>query len=271
MGLYFYNTDSGAGNDLNRCHLLIKHRIAATSGPWRFGEQLRKLSPGDSILMYADGHGIIACGTVLKKWDEKPHNRPKFYAGQGVDDLGEYRIAVDWTDNWITNSISLKQLQKATGNNFVPRGAIRKVVKHRLEIERLIDRKSGDALPAPRAADVVPPPRVKLTVNRVVRDTACSRRIKLLHGYKCQLCGRKLKLRSGGFYAEAHHIRPLGGKHRGLDIAGNIVCVCPNHHALLDYGAIRLAASTIRYFGEGHAIDRESIDYHNNEIFGQCE
>ena len=73
------------------------------------------------------------------------------------------------------------------------------------------------------------------TVTRVVRDTAQARRIKYLHDHKCQVCGARL-VGSAGPYAEAAHIRPLGKSHNGPDTADNILCLCPNHHVLFDYG-----------------------------------
>jgi predicted restriction endonuclease len=61
-----------------------------------------------------------------------------------------------------------------------------------------------------------------------------------LHEYRCQICGKRIALPDGGFYAEAHHIRPLGSPHNGPDHVGNILCVCPNHHVALDYLCLRL-------------------------------
>jgi hypothetical protein len=270
MNLFIYNTDGKAGNDLDRCRRLLKHRIAATSGPDRFGERLRQLKPDDAILMYANGYGIIAAGIVLKEWDGKPHKHPKYYTGLGVGDKGEYRIPVNWTDDWIDDPIPISELQAATGNGFVPRGAVRKQVKHRLAIEQLVASRYCRAVRAPKAMDLAqPPPQVKVTINRIVRDTALACSIKQLHAYRCQLCGTRIKLRDGGYYAESHHIRPLGKDHQGLDIAENVICVCPNHHAQLDYGAIRLSTSAIRQFGKGHTIGSEYIDYHNSTIYGQ--
>lgn len=61
----------------------------------------------------------------------------------------------------------------------------------------------------------------------------------------------------------AHHIKPLGGEHNGPDVRENILCVCPNHHALLDYGAIKLDPMLLK------GIERKYIDYHNEKIFGE--
>jgi 5-methylcytosine-specific restriction enzyme A len=77
-------------------------------------------------------------------------------------------------------------------------------------------------------------------IERIIRDTKVSAWVKLVNEYQCQICGMSLQLDSGQFYAEAHHIRPLGNEHNGPDVVENVICVCPNHHVLLDYGAIMI-------------------------------
>jgi predicted restriction endonuclease len=71
-------------------------------------------------------------------------------------------------------------------------------------------------------------------------------------------------LPKGFFYCEAHHIRPLGSPHDGPDEESNLVIVCPNHHVLLDYGAIRLSKELLA--SSSHFINQAHIDYHNTAI-----
>ena len=113
----------------------------------------------------------------------------------------------------------------------------------------------------------VPPERVETTVYRILRDTELARQVKALHDYKCQICGHTIKLQNGSLYAEAHHIRPLGAPHNGQDIIGNIICVCPNHHAELDYGVIQILSHNLDD-STGHMIDEQYVNYHNQEIYG---
>lgn len=110
------------------------------------------------------------------------------------------------------------------------------------------------------------PERIETKIQRIIRDTALSKKVKALHNYKCQLCGTTIELPDGQRYAEAHHIKPLGSPHDGPDIMGNLICLCPNHHAMLDYGALRLELSSIRKVA-GHEIAFEYLAYHNNTIF----
>jgi hypothetical protein len=103
------------------------------------------------------------------------------------------------------------------------------------------------------------PDRVRREVLRIVRDSTHSRTVKEENDYECQICGETLRLANGDLYAEAHHVHPLG--ECGEDTPANIMCVCPNHHALLDYGAIPLDSEEI----EG--VGRKYIEYHNRHIF----
>ena len=63
--------------------------------------------------------------------------------------------------------------------------------------------------------------------------------VKTLHDHQCQVCGVRLEPPAGP-YAEGAHVRPLGSPHEGPDTAGNILCLCPNHHVLLDLGAFSI-------------------------------
>jgi hypothetical protein len=107
------------------------------------------------------------------------------------------------------------------------------------------------------------PERIKQETYRILRDTALAREVKESNKYQCHICGQILKLSDERPYAEAHHIKPLGSPHDGPDVRENILCVCPNHHVLLDYGAIKLAGAQLT------GIAGEYIEYHNKNIFGK--
>lgn len=111
------------------------------------------------------------------------------------------------------------------------------------------------------------PDRVAATTYRILRDTELARQVKILHGFKCQICGDSILLPDGKSYAEAHHIRPLGSPHEGPDIAENILCLCPNHHVMLDYGAIPINAVELRHVA-GHSVGDPFVAYHNSQISG---
>ncbi len=102
--------------------------------------------------------------------------------------------------------------------------------------------------------------------------------MKDLYDFTCQICEVAL-ITTGGPYAEAAHIRPLGRPHHGHDALSNLLCLCPNDHVLFDFGAISILPTTLLITGdrsrEGraltvvdrHAIDPLNLDYHNEAIF----
>ena len=114
-------------------------------------------------------------------------------------------------------------------------------------------------------SDLGAPEREEISVSRIIRDTATSKRVKSLNNHECQICGSSIEMPGGQRYAEAHHIKPLGEPHNGPDVSENMICVCPNDHARLDYGAIKLEREKIR-FKPGHPISEEFLTYHNDCI-----
>jgi predicted restriction endonuclease len=73
----------------------------------------------------------------------------------------------------------------------------------------------------------------------------------------------RIQLSDGSYYAEAHHVRPLGRPYNGPDTIDNIICVCPNCHVLLDYKVIKLEKPKLPN------VSSEYVDFHNREIYGR--
>ncbi|MBI3964462.1 MAG: HNH endonuclease [Chloroflexi bacterium] len=118
-----------------------------------------------------------------------------------------------------------------------------------------------------------PAARTESTIQRVIRTTEFTRRIKDLYNHQCQICGVRLDT-AAGTYAEGAHIRPLGRPHNGLDELDNLLCLCPNHHLLLDRGGITINHDFLvqDYFDRdapwpltvvpGHKPNRAHLAYH---------
>ena len=71
------------------------------------------------------------------------------------------------------------------------------------------------------------------SISNLVRNSSIVKSVKQLYGQKCQVCGQLLNSPLGSI-SEAAHIQALGSPHFGPDEIGNILCLCPNHHKLLD-------------------------------------
>lgn len=110
--------------------------------------------------------------------------------------------------------------------------------------------------------------RTNIIINRIIRDTILSAKLKSKYDFKCQLCGNTISAENGRKYAEAHHIQPLGTPHNGPDKQENIICLCPNCHVKLDYGIIEIKYEKI-FFIKGHNIHSDYIEYHNSKIYNK--
>lgn len=115
--------------------------------------------------------------------------------------------------------------------------------------------------------------RKETTILRIVRDSKLTREVKELYTYHCQICEIRIE-GSAGPYAEAAHIRPLGRPHNGPDHIENLLCLCPNHHVLLDYGGVSIA-DDFRVLGEPyrlqvhprHPLNPEHFSYHRDHYY----
>jgi hypothetical protein len=115
-------------------------------------------------------------------------------------------------------------------------------------------------------------PRYAL-VERRIRDTKATGRVKEQHNHECQICGWRIVTPKGP-YVEGCHIVPLGKPHDGDDTDENILALCPSCHVRFDYGGLvvdeNLAVrewptgretATLRTVAE-HAVSSEYLAWH---------
>lgn len=125
---------------------------------------------------------------------------------------------------------------------------------------------------SPAYPDYTPPGTVQTQVVRRIRDTALSKHVKAEFGHRCAVCGKRIRLSENTYYAEAHHIKPLGAGHDGPDIKENLITLCPYHHAEFDYGVISIEPRTHRvlhFLGTQKVPCRKtsySLDYINEDF-----
>ena len=101
---------------------------------------------------------------------------------------------------------------------------------------------------------------------QIIRDSNLVKKLKSINQNRCQICKETVKLRQDSLYSEVHHIRPLGQPHNGPDVMQNMLCVCPNCHVKLDYGAIVLDSTKLT-INQEHTVNVEFINYHNQVIY----
>lgn len=119
------------------------------------------------------------------------------------------------------------------------------------------------------------PVRKTMIVQRIVRDTKEGKKVKQLYEWACQVCGIQITT-TGGYYAEAAHVRALGAPHNGPDTSDNIICLCPNHHVMFDQGtfAVNDDLSLIGIDGnlivsKKHTISIVHFQYHREHFFSR--
>jgi len=106
------------------------------------------------------------------------------------------------------------------------------------------------------------PRRTEIISSRIIRNTAVGNEVKEIYNYNCQVCGLRIETPSGP-YAECCHIKPLGRPHDGPDIIENVLCLCPNHHLMLDKYVIHIS-NDFRIVETGERINKD--DNHNIDV-----
>lgn len=233
---------------------------------WSCGNR-KDLPVGSRVFLFKQGEGsrgIMGTGITLSSPEEEPHFKPAL-AKKG---LTAKRVNVRWEILNQEPIIDLDRLEKRIDPNqnwvFQSSGVeIKDELSNAILSElQIFSEKFYRNFPFPGdIEESISPERAMQEISRIIRNTPIAQKVKALHDFKCQICGEALNLGNGFYYAEAHHLWPLGTPHNGPDIEENIICVCPNHHALLDYGAIRLEPKDFE------SINEKFIEYHNQNIF----
>jgi hypothetical protein len=112
--------------------------------------------------------------------------------------------------------------------------------------------------------------RSESVISRIIRDTKVTLEVKSMYDNTCQVCNVSL-VTPKGKYSEGAHIIPLGRPYDGDDVISNMLCLCPNHHALFDKFAFTIEPSSIVIglhsgeitIHEKHHISTESLVWHN--------
>jgi hypothetical protein len=129
------------------------------------------------------------------------------------------------------------------------------------------------------------PKRQEVKFSRIYRNLNKATSLKMLYDYKCQICDKSININRFEKYVESHHILPLGQPHNGIDEWSNMIIVCPNHHIMLDKGAIAIHPETLELYRfnqtriiklsnlkpifnlDKHSIKKEFLVYHWENIF----
>lgn len=106
--------------------------------------------------------------------------------------------------------------------------------------------------------------RITREIELILRKRSLVNHLKKLYKSTCQICEIQLSIGYNKFYSEVHHLKPLGRPHNGSDDLGNMICVCPNCHVLLDLKVVKLESKSFGLMKHNVSID--NINYHNSLV-----
>lgn len=242
---------------------LVKNGRLPEDNWWSLSFNFGKVKIGDEIFIYTgdENLGIIGYATVENKnGDNKDDWQLRLnFDIQKCRQLIQEPIPAKIVRTWIQGRI--------------------KTVNNLDSVQSKLEKKlPWQTLPTLVPTDVDnpnPPDRMTIEVTRVIRDTKTSKNLKKLYSDKCQICNIVLKL-SDRNYSETHHLQPLGKTHQGPDIQENMLVVCPNHHAQLDYLALTINPDTLEVTHkngsksgklrvlQNHKLQKRYLQYHHD-------
>lgn len=224
----------------------------------------------NAALVYSEENGLPV--RVLRGYQGEQPYAPK--SGYRYDGL--YKVTRHWADRGSNGyriwRFHLVRLSPDEARPWTPEGQVPAsgpVGDYRVDTARAdIAYEPHDEAPAGNPT----PHRATGIVQRIVRSSKVAQFIKELHGHRCQICELRLDLPVAS-YSEGAHIRGLGSPHHGPDTHDNVLCLCPNHHVLLDKGGIYLDDDlTVRdHTGaevgplavvDGHRVNVQHVRYH---------
>ncbi|MFC7164541.1 HNH endonuclease [Halospeciosus flavus] len=256
------------------------------------------MESGDVILFYTGNHRYRYAATVV----DTEQNRERAYdlwspeGSPGTDDgTGEWEYLIylrdvraidldsvtlhNWAGYGIDHLVGFQSLNEQGHREIRERfGDIESFLEANTISDGPIAADWGQFDTAEVVRDVATPPKTTTTVSRILRNTELVTELKELYNYRCQVCEEQRRRAVDVYYAEGHHIRPLGDD--GPDSRDNLLVLCPDHHADFDYGTIAIDPRSyeLRHLYEDrvdnrvltvrgdHEIEREYLDYHNDEI-----
>jgi len=246
---------------------LVKSGKLAEDPWWYVVQNFNKVKVGDEIYIYTGDEDLGIIGYAIVK-GKRGHDRNTWQLHLDID-LDKCRVMIQkkWIPADIVRPWVLPSRIKTVNN----------LDSFQSELEALLPWSS------PKAVDIEepnPPNRMTVGTTRAIRDTKTSLGLKRLYRHKCQVCGATIKLSDRDF-SETHHLQPLGKIYQGPDVQENMLVVCPNHHAQLNYGAIAIEPSSLEIIhsngeklgnltvSKKHKLEKRYLTYHLNHIFSK--
>ena len=133
MATFFVNTDAKSNEGHSHHDAWVARGIAVTSGRVKFRHKLARIARGDTVLMYANGVGVVAVGTAL---DEEVVDVTDSSALGSPRESIEYHRRVDWHSDLRSAPISASILSALCGR--APRQVVERLEKGEGGLLRLV-------------------------------------------------------------------------------------------------------------------------------------
>jgi hypothetical protein len=239
---------------------LVKNSRLPEDNWWGISQNFNKVEIGDKVYIYTGDEDLGIIGYAIVK-DKRGDNKNDWELCLNFDldkcrQLIQDPIPADIVRLWIRGRI------KTVNNLDSVQSKLEKILQWQTHVA-----------PTTVTSNPSPPEREIVEVSRPIRDNQISKDLKRLYGNKCQICQTLIKL-SERNYSETHHLQPLGNPHNGFDVQENMLVVCPNHHAQLDYGAITIDPNTLEVthrngskvgkliVSPNHKLNKRYLKYH---------
>ena len=119
LDTFFINSDASSNDGQSYHNEWIEKGVALTSGGPKFFKQLMRLVRGNTLLLWADGYGVVAAGIVL---DERPATIQRGANTISPNEPEEYQRKVAWYADLRDDPIKSKEIVAFRGSN--PRGPL---------------------------------------------------------------------------------------------------------------------------------------------------
>lgn len=254
---------------------LHRHTVAGISGKAKEGADAIVLNQG-YVDDEDDGYTIIYTGEGGREEGKKVHTKDQNMTkgNEALEtSMNEGRLIRVIRGPKLKSPYAPKDCYRYDGLYFIERFWIEKgrddfnIIRYKLNKS---DEKSfPDSNKKLPVVDTQKPKTGTYFVTRIIRDTKISIEVKKKYEDHCQVCRVALQTGRGKTFSEGAHIRPLGSGHNGDDTEDNILCLCPNHHALFDRGGfiIKNDFSIVPMGGKlhvksDHRINLDNLQYH---------
>lgn len=220
---YFINTDAKSLGGQSPHDLWFEHGKAFVGGDPRHGRLLQRPLPGDTLLMWVNGRGVVGVGVVTAPWDGRVHEDAVVYRPPHREP--EYRLGVNWIVDLRSSPITAREI----GSN--PPSTLQRLLESRRDrVRGLIEKRIGAVFVEGGLREVT------LTVHE--RNPEARAQCLLFWGRACLACDLDFEARFawlGKGLIHVHHLTPLSttAGPREVDPKTDLIPLCPNCHAMI--------------------------------------